>query len=70
MNSDRTMIRLATIAALCAALALAACGRKGPLDPPPAATVDPQAAADPNAPPPAPPGRPPNRKVPLDPLLN
>jgi predicted small lipoprotein YifL len=36
----RTVLRLALIAALGATLALAGCGRKGPLDPPPAAVVD------------------------------
>ena len=41
--SDRPLVRLALIAALIAALAaslaLTACGRKGPLDPPPAASL-------------------------------
>jgi predicted small lipoprotein YifL len=38
---DRPFYRLALIGALVAALGLAACGRKGPLDPPPASpTVD------------------------------
>jgi len=42
---DRPFFRLATIGALVAALGLAACGRKGPLDPPPGAalTGEPQA---------------------------
>jgi predicted small lipoprotein YifL len=41
---DRPYVRLATIGALVGALALGACGRKGPLDPPPGASlVDPQA---------------------------
>jgi predicted small lipoprotein YifL len=35
--SDRRFARLAAIGALAAALGLAACGRKGPLDPPPSA---------------------------------
>ena len=39
--SAQTAVRLATIAALIAALGLAACGRKGPLDPPPAALAGP-----------------------------
>jgi predicted small lipoprotein YifL len=46
--------RLAVIGALATALALAGCGRKGPLDPPPSATAaeraaggDPQAAPRP-----------------------
>jgi len=36
---DRPFLRLGLIGALCAALALAACGRKGPLDPPPGASL-------------------------------
>ncbi len=35
--SDRLFFRLALIGALAASLGLAACGRKGPLDPPPGA---------------------------------
>jgi predicted small lipoprotein YifL len=31
--------RIALIGALCAGLALAACGRKGPLEPPPSASI-------------------------------
>jgi predicted small lipoprotein YifL len=34
---DRPIFRLALIGALAASLGLAACGRKGPLDPPPSA---------------------------------
>jgi predicted small lipoprotein YifL len=34
---DRLFFRLALIGALTASLGLAACGRKGPLDPPPSA---------------------------------
>ena len=34
---DRLFFRLALIGALAASLGLAACGRKGPLDPPPGA---------------------------------
>jgi predicted small lipoprotein YifL len=37
---DRTFIRLALVGALAATLGLAACGRKGPLDPPPGASLD------------------------------
>ena len=37
--SDRRFLRLAAIGALAAALGLAACGRKGALDPPPSASV-------------------------------
>ena len=36
---DRPFIRLALIGALAASLGLAACGRKGPLDPPPGASL-------------------------------
>jgi predicted small lipoprotein YifL len=42
---DRPFVRLALIGALAAAFALAGCGRKGPLDPPPGASLvgEPQA---------------------------
>ncbi len=49
MNLDRSMfLRLALAAVLATSLGLAACGRKGPLDPPPAASVagEPQASAN------------------------
>ena len=39
MINDRTFLRLALTAALIASLGLAACGRKGPLDPPPGASA-------------------------------
>jgi predicted small lipoprotein YifL len=35
--SERAFLRLALVGALAASLGLAACGRKGPLDPPPSA---------------------------------
>ena len=35
----RPLLRLALIGALVASLGLAACGRKGPLDPPPGASL-------------------------------
>jgi predicted small lipoprotein YifL len=38
-SGDRRLARLAMIAALGAAFALAGCGRKGPLDPPPSASI-------------------------------
>jgi predicted small lipoprotein YifL len=37
--SERPFIRVAMVGALVASLGLAACGRKGPLDPPPSASV-------------------------------
>jgi predicted small lipoprotein YifL len=55
----RQLPRLAAFAALGATLALAGCGRKGPLDPPPSAALPPPPSAaqpslgensDPNAP--------------------
>jgi len=39
--------RLALLAAMTAALGLAACGRKGPLDPPPSAAITPPPAYSP-----------------------
>jgi predicted small lipoprotein YifL len=36
---DRPFLRLALMAVLAGALGLAACGRKGPLDPPPSASL-------------------------------
>jgi predicted small lipoprotein YifL len=36
---DRPFLRFALIGALAATLGLAACGRKGPLDPPPSASL-------------------------------
>ena len=44
---NRTFLRLALVGALAASLGLAACGRKGPLDPPPGASLagEPQASA-------------------------
>jgi predicted small lipoprotein YifL len=42
---DRPFLRLAVIGALFAALGLAGCGRKGPLDPPPGASVADQPVA-------------------------
>ena len=38
--SQSTFARLALIGVLAAALGLAACGRKGPLDPPPGASLE------------------------------
>ena len=83
MSRDRRpLFRLALIGALVASFALAACGRKGPLDPPPGASLAGEQAA-PAAPagaqvyrgPIGPDGRPiaPNmrdKSIPLDVLLN
>lgn len=38
--TSRYFLRLALIGAMAASLGLAACGRKGPLDPPPGASLD------------------------------
>ena len=38
-RSDRLLLRLTLIGTLAASLGLAACGRKGPLDPPPGASL-------------------------------
>ncbi len=43
--SDRPFFRLALLGALGLTLALAGCGRKGPLDPPPASLTDQHPAA-------------------------
>jgi predicted small lipoprotein YifL len=45
---DRPFVRLATLAALGAAVALAGCGRKGPLDPPPSAAISPPPQNEPS----------------------
>ena len=78
---DRSPLRLALIGALVASLGLAACGRKGPLDPPPGASLAGEQATpagtevkDGNSPT-GPDGRPlapagPNKRIPLDVLLN
>jgi len=52
VGSDLRLLRIAAVAALAGALALAGCGRKAGLDPPPAAAVsDPAAGSQPEAPP-------------------
>jgi predicted small lipoprotein YifL len=78
--SDQKIARIALIGALVAALGLAGCGRKGGLDPPPAAAVaDPAVVAQPGlgpSPEVAPDGRAvapaqgPQRRTPIDFLLN
>jgi predicted small lipoprotein YifL len=76
-HSDRPFIRVALIGAIAASLGLTACGRKGPLDPPPGASLAGAQAvpAGDNRPvlgvdgkPIAPGGK--NRPIPLDVLLN
>jgi predicted small lipoprotein YifL len=80
--SDCPLARLALVAALAAALGLTACGRKGPLDPPPAASVTGEQTVTtgdeprtPNRPILGPDGKPiapglTNKRIPLDVLLN
>ena len=63
-NDRRAILRAALAAVLISAVGLSACGRKGPLEPPPKADVTTQ---DPNASP-ADAGKP-NRGFPLDFLL-
>jgi predicted small lipoprotein YifL len=46
VRSSGTISRLALFAVLCGALGLAACGRKGGLDAPPAAYAEPNGTAD------------------------
>jgi predicted small lipoprotein YifL len=75
----RPLLRFALIGALAASLGLAACGRKGPLDPPPAASLAgeqaPPAGETKYAPILGPDNKPiapggPNKRIPLDVLLN
>jgi predicted small lipoprotein YifL len=49
LSTRRPISRLVVFAALAAALALAGCGRKGPLDAPPSAAIEGQATAAPAA---------------------
>jgi predicted small lipoprotein YifL len=82
LNRDRRpFLRLALIGALATSLALAACGRKGPLDPPPSASVAGEQAAPGgqalpvNSRPIGPDGKPVapgmrDKQIPLDVLLN
>jgi predicted small lipoprotein YifL len=53
--TDRRFVRWPVVGALAVALAftVAACGRKGPLDPPPSASIQPQAGEEAAAPAPA-----------------
>jgi predicted small lipoprotein YifL len=80
--NERRLMRLVTILGVCAALGLAACGRKGDLERPSAAAAGEAAATAPppqsgrpptwNEPPQGDPSSPPIRRRPfiLDPLLN
>ncbi len=45
---ERRLLRLAAFAMLGAAFALAGCGRKGPLDPPPSAAISPPPPNEPS----------------------
>ena len=69
---NRPFVRVAGMAALLAlGLALSACGRKGPLDPPPGAIMVPGAGlveTDQEGRPLAPPGQ--KKRIPLDVLLD
>jgi predicted small lipoprotein YifL len=79
-HSDRPVLRLALIGALVASIGLSACGRKGPLDPPPGASlagqqITPEDIDTRDKPvigrdgkPIAPAGQ--NKRIPLDVLLN
>jgi predicted small lipoprotein YifL len=70
---DRPVLRVAALGALLLALGLtlAACGRKGPLDPPPASLAGPPQSAietDAEGRPIAPPGQ--KKRLPIDVLLD
>jgi len=73
IGRDRLAVRAATILALALALALgvAACGRKGPLDPPPSASAPAGPTAEAGAAAPANnTGAAPSKRIPLDVLLD
>jgi predicted small lipoprotein YifL len=80
VHSDSPVFRLALIAALAAAISLSACGRKGPLDPPPGASlagqqITPEGVETRDRPILGPDGKPlapagANKRIPLDVLLN
>ena len=69
---DRPFVRIVAVAALLVlGLTLSACGRKGPLDPPPGAAVGPGGTLielDQEGRPLAPPGQ--KKRIPLDVLLD
>jgi predicted small lipoprotein YifL len=68
--SDRSFFCLALIGALGLTLALAGCGRKGPLDAPPAALTDQHPAGGAMAEKPKDEANTPQKHFVLDPLLN
>lgn len=71
-RKDRRYLSAAVTVALVAAVGLSACGRKGPLEPPPgaAAVVVPADPTMPGAPPPPPPPEKPDRPFFMDWLLD
>lgn len=72
-RKDRRYLSAAVMVALVAAVGLSACGRKGPLEPPPGAAAAVAAPIDPTlagAPPPPPPPDKPDKPFFLDPLLD
>lgn len=80
-HCERPFLRISLIGALVAALGLAACGRKGPLDPPPGASLAGEQATtaggktEPDRRVLGPDGKPiasgnTNKRIPLDVLLN
>jgi hypothetical protein len=68
--SDLRLARIAAIGALVAALGLVGCGRKGGLDPPPGASVDPNVVVESGAPAGPPPPSAPQRRTPIDWLID
>ena len=66
VNDRRVILRAALAAALISAVGLSACGRKGPLEPPPKADVTSETPANPDNPAQ---GNRPDRGFPLDFLL-
>jgi predicted small lipoprotein YifL len=67
---DRFYLRLALAGALAAAFTLGACGRKGPLDPPPGASLTGEQGATAVGPDGKPVPQGPKKRIPLDVLLN
>jgi predicted small lipoprotein YifL len=77
MSRFRFVFRLALVGAMAAALGLGACGRKGPLDPPPGASLEgepqphmPELMSNQGQPKPGTPVQPSKKTSPLDVLLN